>query len=249
MSYKRKRIYGPVASMGPLARKPKYRQATPYKRRKFIAGADRVGGYYGRYTPGLGELKFFDTEIDTAQVQNDGTSIHPSLNLIPQNVTESGRVGRKCTLKSIHWRYSLTLPEVDADATAGAPDNVRMIMYLDKQANGAAATAALILETAGVGSDIHAFRNLANSGRFRILCDKNINLNYGGLASDNAGVVSQAMVLRTGEIHKKVDLPLEFNGTTGVIAEVRSNNVGILFIGVNNIAGVFSTVRVRFSDK
>ncbi len=214
------------------------------RRRKFVAGRDRVGGYYGRFAGAGAELKFFDTLFAVSPVANDGTSLQPSMNLIPQGVTESTRNGRKCTLKSINMKLSVSLGEKDAVADPAASDSIRIIFYLDKQCNGATAVVSDILET----SLLRGFRNLSNQNRFVILSDKYHNINYQTLASDTVGVVSSASVIRTTTWYRKLNIPLEFSATTGAITELRSNNIGILLIS-SNAAGVVSmNVRVRFSD-
>ncbi len=221
---------------------------SPYKksRKSFVPGKDRTGGFYGRYTTASGapgELKFHDLTIDDAVVSGAGT-IGASFNLIAQGVTESERIGRKCTLKSIWWKYSIGLPEQDAVATPVLGDCVRQIVFLDKQANGAAAVVTDVLETAAFNS----FRNLANQDRFTILQDKNHDIQYAGLASDGAGVVSQAGVTQNYQWHKKCNVPIEFSSTTGALSEVRSNNIGSIHISRNGVASFLSEIRVRFSD-
>ncbi len=213
------------------------------RRRLFLPGKDRVGGYYGRYAGSAGELKFHDVDLNDAVIAA-GAQITDSINKIAQGVTESTRVGRKCTIKRISWRYRMFLPEQDAVPTPFAGDNVRVIMYQDKQCNGATIVALDLLET----DDEHSFYNLANSGRFRILMDKTITLNYTGLASDNAGVVSQTRYSMEGTFNKACNIPIEFNNTTGAITEIRSNNIGVMLIGVTAVAVFDSKIRLRFSD-
>jgi len=237
---KRKRKYGGEDyGMG-----RKGSQVYPGKRRRFVAGQDRVGGYYGRFSGKNAELKFHDVDLDDAVVAVTGT-VTPSVNLIAQGITESTRIGRKCTLRSYHWRYQVTLPETDAAATAVDGDTVRMIVFIDKQANGATAAVTDVLESA----NIQSFRNLSNSGRFNILCDKLHNLNYLTLASDGAGVVSQGLIQKEFVFNKKVALPIEFSDVTGAITEIRSNNIGVLLISHRGIAGFNSGIRLRFSDQ
>lgn len=220
----------------------------PYKKRKttskaFIPGVDRTGGYYGRFSGRSGELKFHDVDLDDATVGATG-NMTATINIIPQGVTESQRVGRKCTIKSVNWHFRLILPERDAVSNPGDPDIVRTILFIDKQANGATATVTDILET----TQYLSFRNLANSGRFKILYDKNHTMNYGAMASDGAGVVSQARVVKDVNVYKSCSIPIEFSGTTGVIGEIRSNNFGVLLISSESSANFTSKFRLRFSD-
>ncbi len=201
----------------------------------------RTSGFYGRYSAPTGELKFFDSNLDDAVVDTGG-AVTDSINKIAQGTTESNRDGRKCTVTSVHWRYELSLPEADALATPNASDAVRVIMYVDKQANGAAIAVLDLLQTA----DYQSYYNLANSSRFRVLMDKTHQINYKTLASDGAAVVSSSQVLQEYSKNCQVRLPLEFSDTTGAITEIRSNNVGILLISRNGIAGLNSKLRVRF---
>lgn len=248
---KRKRTYGPSTFPFPgysqgakvlTVSRPMFAQS---KRRKgFRPGADRVSGYYGRYSKRDGELKFHDVDLDDAVVAAAGT-ITGTINAIAQGVTESTRVGRKCTLKSINWRWRTYAPEADAVANPAQPDIIRIILYLDKQCNGAAAAVTDILETANYNS----FRNLANSGRFTILLDRYVNVNYLTLASDGAGVVSSSENTRAGSYYKRCNIPIEFSSTTGVITEIKSNNLGVCLLSVNGTGGFESKIRLRFSDQ
>lgn len=222
-----------------------------YKRRtgfatgqKFGPGFQRTVGYYGRYAPvgPPGELKFFDVTLDDAVVASGGT-ITDSINKIAQGVTEVTRVGRKCTIKSIGWRYLISLPEVAAAANPPGSDTVRVIMYLDKQCNGATATVTGILE----GAQFQEFNNLANKGRFRTLVDEMVDINY----LSGIGITATqdyAQVRISGSFFKKCNIPIEFDAATGAITEIRSNNLGVLLISSAGLAGFGSRIRLRFSD-
>lgn len=219
---------------------------SPYKRvrkTRVVPGITRVGGYYGRFSGINKEYKFFDLDVDDAVVAV-GVAVFDSVNKIAQGVTESTRIGRKCTVKSFQWRYSITLPARDSVATPENGDAVRVILYVDKQCNGATATAANILET----SLIHSFYNLANESRFTILMDKTHTINYANLASDGAGVHSMSKVIHEYRFNKRLNLPLEFDSTTGAITEIRSNNIGVILVGSQGDLGFDSKLRIRFSD-
>ncbi len=220
-------------------------KARPLKRsRTFRAGVDRTGGFYGRYSGSRGgELKFHDVSLDDLVVSNTGT-ITNSVNLIGQGVTESERVGRKCTIKSFNWKYIVSIPTQDAVATPFPSEVFRIILFIDKQCNGATAVVLDILETAVLTS----FRNLANTQRFVILYDKIHNVQQQTLASDGAGVVSSSAIQYMYNVYRKLNLPIEFSSTTGAITEIRSNNIGVLLISANNVGKFDSEVRLRFSD-
>ena len=188
------------------------------------------------------ELKFHDLDIDDVVVSATGT-IQAGLNLIAQGVTESERIGRKCIITSIGWRYSVALVEQDAVPTPAPPETFRIMLVLDKQANGAFPAVLDILETA----DFQSFNNLANKSRFRTLMDNTFNLNHVDLASDGAGVVSSSEVRQDFTFFKKVKIPLEFSAGTGAIAEIRSNNLFVLLISRAGLGSFESKMRLRFT--
>ncbi len=214
-----------------------------YAARRFIPGSSRTAGYYGRFEHTNGELKFFDLDLDDAVVAAAG-AVTDSINKIAQGVTEVTRVGRKAFIKRIRWSFNYTLPEQDAVADPASGDVLRVIVYKDKQANGATAAVTDILESA----DYQSFLNLANSMRFVILTDKTYSINYATMNSDGAGVTSQSSVIRSGTWFKTCNIPLEFNASTGAITEIRSNNIGVLLISKNGICGFQSKLRLRFKD-
>lgn len=198
----------------------------------------------GRRAVSMGELKFFDQGLTDAVVSAAGTiQAAGSFVNIAQGVTESERVGRKCTIRAVQWNYQLALT-ASAGATLTGGDTVRVIIYLDKQCNGATAAVADILES----DDYQSFYNLTNSGRFKILHDKFHDINPTAGAGDGAAN-DQAKIVRQYKFYKTCNIPLEFSAATGAIAEIRSNNLGILTLSALGLTGLDSQLRVRFSDQ
>ncbi len=207
------------------------------------AGTFRQSGYYGRYNqPGDqgAELKFHDLDINDAVVAQNGTIAEDSCNAIAQGVTEVQRIGRKCIIRSINWRFELSMPGA-ANIAAGA-DTVRVILYQDKQANGATATVTGILES----DDFQSFNNLANKSRFHTLMDRQYSLQSWGGSNAASEEIGPIQVQDT--LFKKCNIPIEFDSTTGAITEVRSNNIGVLLLGRGGVMGFASKMRLRFSD-
>lgn len=222
-----------------------------YKRRRMSVQLAQpmqiVGGQRrGRKATPQGELKFFDTVVANTNVTTTGVIVSPSLVLIPQGVTESERVGRKCVVTQLHLRGMVTLRQSSNGAQCA--DRFRMIIYLDRQTNGAVGGGVAvtdILETA----DIDSFRNLANTQRFQVLSDKTFAMNPAAAEGNAAVNICERIYNLKENVKKKI--PLEFSGTTGAIGEIRSNNIGILCIAsetVINVSQVKYTTRVRFSD-
>lgn len=228
-----------------MASAAKRRKLTIAQRRGMaVPGYTRSVGNYRRFGPG-GELKFHDVDIDDAVISAAGTILNGgTINVIQQGVTESQRVGRKCTIRNLHWRYNVRLTEQAADTSPPASDVVRVILYVDRQANGAAATTTDILEE----DNWQSFRNLANSGRFSIMYDKTHTLNQTAMTINGADNFNTNEVFREAQFHKTCMVPIEYSGTTGALGEIRSNNFGVLLLSINGVCSFDSKLRMRFSD-
>lgn len=213
------------------------RQALSLSRRLALPGIQRTGGYYGRFGS-AGELKFFDTALSfnvdtTGEVPATG-----QLSLIPQGVTQSTRIGRKCTVKSIQIVGMAT-------SSAAVPEDVCYVyVVLDKQCNGAAAAATDVLTNTSFAV---ALPNLENSERFVIL--KKIKLH----PKAGAGVAAAyATAFSPLNFYKKVNIQLDYDSSasTGALGTIRSNNIFLLAGATLNDDGVAfnGTCRLRFSD-
>lgn len=166
------------------------------------------------------EPKFFDTEVTSTTISAAGNIYSPSLNLITQGDTGSSRDGRLIHLTGISINFFALLPNTTtASQTA---DMLRIIVYVDKQSNGAAATVAgdgnSLLSEAGF-LDHHLD---ANVHRFDILMEKFIDLSApGGLNSRK---------VYHFKLNKKLDYKVLYSGNTGTITDVVNNNLGVLAI-------------------
>ncbi len=188
------------------------------------------------------ELKFFDTTRASHVPAAAGTISNPSLNLIVQGFDENDRIGRKCVIKGLFIKGTVFL--ASTTAAASTSDRLRVIVYLDKQSNGATATVTDILETAIIDS----FRNLANSGRFQILSDvtEPITIPGGGAPT---GAESFGEIFQNFSCSKaNLNIPVEFDGASGAITDITSNNFGVLAISQSATCNLNYIARVRFSE-
>lgn len=243
MAGKMERSY--KARGGGTSRRDKYLSRTGSRRATVTAaqrGYVRTAGYYarfrGRRTGADGELKFFDTSRGAAAVAAAGV-VDPNLVIIPQNDTESGRIGRKVTIRSIYIRgYSVLSSQA---AVGDASDVLRVMVVQDKQANGAVFAVTDVLASASwLGH-----KNLENSSRFRTLMDKEITINQnGGLA---AATFENA---RSFNSYLKCFIPIEYDASsaTGAITTQRSNSIAVLAISQNGKVSLGYNCRVRYSD-
>lgn len=239
-----------------MTRGPTYTRGRPrYARRRYPSyprrynrqpwrgrgmGFQRTTGYYGRFnrrdkTP---ELKFFDTDSVTGPISTTGL-IQNSVCQIPRGAGESERIGRNAQLKKFGIKYTCGLATVTtADGTS---DTVRIIVYLDKQTNGASATPQQILEDIGANADYQSFRNIENTTRFQTIMDNTHTLNATAGLAVGTGIVEYA-----NQFYKDFNVIVEFDGATGNISEMRTNNIGILFITKAGKIDVQFTTRVRY---
>lgn len=189
------------------------------------------------------ERKFFDTALSAAV---DATAEIPTggqLCLIPQGATQSTRVGRMCTIKSVQFNGVVNMALQNQAAASG--DIVHMILVLDKQANGAAAAVTDVFTGANMAD---ALINMANSSRFVILAHKRIPLQL-QVSAVGTGTQSAGMVLPIKFYHK-CNVPLEYSSTAGAITELKSNNLfwilGASFL--DDVCTVGGNSRVRYTD-
>lgn len=208
-----------------------------FKRRVKMRRQKRMIAFAGAF----GEVKFHDVDLDDAVI--GGAAITASINLIAQGITEKLRIGRKCRIVTINWRFDINLPEVNGGTDAPSSDITRVIMFWDKSANKATAAVTDILEA----SDYQSFRNLTNSGRFVMLMDRTYSLNYltgiGTAADQDYSIVNQH-----DTFFKKVNIPIEFTADTGAITEITNNNIGVLLLNKAGVSGFASKIRLRFTD-
>lgn len=223
-------------------------QPPPSKKRRSVLstylwpdqrGTMRTSGNYGKYNQsGWQELKFLDDVLNNTVVPESGLIVNTLL-LISQGTGESERIGRKVMIKKLQISLEfLLLPSTDQDSMM---DICRIIVYLDKQCNGTAATASNILDT----PDVLSWRNIENSHRFNILKDFNIELR--SQVTGNGTTLDSTRVKSVYKIILDVNYPIEFSGTSGVISEIKSNNIGMLFLSLSGVIKVQGKIRIRFN--
>ncbi len=211
----------------------------------------RRSGFYGRYNKpamikrlsnlaGAVERKHLDTTVGSTAIVQAGT-IFGSLNLIAQNASETGRIGRKVVMTEIGIRGIIHMPSASSMTVNG--DQVRLMVVLDKQCNGAVFTVDDVLEPA----TWEGFNNLENTNRFVTLAKLDISMNaLAGMGNGTTNV--------TTEQHKpfffwiKRRIPIQFDGATGAITEIRSNNVAILAVSAmaDTTVTLSYVARIRF---
>lgn len=88
---------------------------------------------------------------------------------------------------------------------------------------------------------VSTFRNLENSSRFHVLQDKTYKIDTQSTVSSHHFEMAMP----------KLNIPLEFSGATGAIAEIRSNNLALLCVHDDLTGGIPSleyNCRIRYKD-
>jgi len=230
-------------------------------------GYQRTSGLYGRFgiprDGGDVELKYRDMPIQTGPIPDAGLTAD-SLNHIVQGTEANQRIGRKVVVKYIGLKGRIQFTS-DLVTPGSGCVRIRIIVYLDKQANGAKALVGDILadNPLGGGSEtfrVDSFRSLENINRFTVLSDKTHYLQIPSIQFNTVGGVGSADPTEERIVkpmkNVKINLggksiPIEFSGMNGTIGDVRSNNIGIVFISDTvgtNRAQFVGTTRIRYSD-
>ncbi len=186
------------------------------------------------------EYKFADEEKNDSVVLSGG-EVQNQIFVVPTGDTDQSRDGKKITITSIFIRFQFTLP---SNLSFGDTfDTLRVILLIDKQANGALPAVSQILES----PDIQGFRNLDETHRFRTLLDRTWNV-VSKSGAFNGSVTHFGGDIINYQFYKKLNLPILYNDDSGLIATITSNNIVMMFISNSQLGGIKSNIRIRYLD-
>ena len=219
-----------------------------------VPGYTRSSGAYMRYSPTGPEAKWTDISTGPTIIAPGVATIIQPLALVAQGANAVQRIGRSILCKSIDVKINVkAFWQPSAGNVSVQAVSYRVDLILDKQANGAIPLPNDIYD--GLIATVDAcnrFDNLFNSDRFVRLKRWEGDINPSGFSS---GVGSVLSVDRDLKCSKKLNLRMEFSGATGAIAEIRSNNLILVYsvslgTGVVNSAVELTTAdsRIRFVD-
>lgn len=234
----------PPANKGwtsPRLLSPATRATTLIRRSPRLRGFARTGGVYGRFQPSGVESKYADISLNIAGVTNVNSWGFTSINQIPVSDGPSGRIGRSITLTSIQLLYNLDVHHSESNVVY-----LRLMVVLDKQANGAAPAYVDLMNA----NSALAYRNLDNADRFVVLHDKFTRYTPSALASAGTMRFSGPTFIN---VFRKCNIPIVFDNTatTGALTTIRSNNVfviGYLYGAQTALNDFKGTLRVRYRD-
>jgi len=213
-------------------------------KKKVRAGTTRS---FSALAPPRYEKKFLDTQVSAAMNQYNTAGVCQSNFVLMDNGTGNGaRIGDRITVTNINCH--LTLSAAGATAALGSNSTVaRVILGIDKQANGAVTAVTDVLQSA----DPFAFRNMFTLNRFVILKDKLVTINMQAVTGSYWSEVGRVL-----KFAWKGQLPIMYSGTGATIAQVKSNNIFLLVVcdrtgsapDVTYIDGLDGVIRIKYTD-
>lgn len=184
---------------------------------------------------------------------------------ILQNAAATGRVGQRIFVDSIAVKIRVRMVPIENTAVSGLRGNnlVRVVILQDKMSNGtepdlinAASTVSAVLVYPSASADVTAMRNLASTGRYRILYDRIHSLSSQWTSGTGAAAVAACVpTMKTIAVYKKFKKPIQVKyvsgGTTGVYTEIQSNALWCCMLAdYNNDSATYVQIhsRMRFTD-
>lgn len=145
----------------------------------------------------------------------------------------NNRIGRKVCIKKIAIRGVIEALYRTGVAAMTAGSIARLILYMDKQSNGAQSQAEDLMAAPSVADTdncLCSYQNTASFGRFKVLVDRSFNLSNGSAVYNGAtrDLCGYAMNFKMSRKFVK-PLIVRFNGTNGgTIADIVDNSFHII---------------------
>jgi len=230
----------------------------------------RTSGMISNY----GEKKIFDSQLSETNIPDANPSWNIANILDPQIVGPTNilnlcsptsgaalnqRVGRKIHVHKIKINGWIAVNAQQGNTISPKGTQVRYGLFQDKQTNGAQASAGDVFQSSVTGQNsMMDHQNPNNFGRFRVLKDKRIGLNYPGVAAlDQAtDIYSAPGILKPFKIHHTFKNPVEvnFNATNGgTVADIVDNSFHFFAAarfdtGAESLCQASYNCRVVYSD-
>lgn len=245
----------------PRGRYPVYRGSTRYTRRPLgnpLALTERKYHdieLYGRtivQVPDPGSWNLTNVDPYGPNPIGGGPILAQCFNAIPLGYTWQQRVGRKVQIVNMKLHLEIgTQASTINPAQAETSQLVRIIIYIDKQTNGAQSNPGDVLYSGPSNTvPIQYFQNGSSFGRYKMLFDRkymfhpNTVYNY-----------SSTNILSNG-VNKNIDITFNFNppltvhynaGIANTVADIIDNSIHMAAGCDNNIPGCFISYKGRLT--
>lgn len=201
------------------------------------------------------EKKFYDQSFDLDPLVDGGVNfLTSSLTPIAAGTAESERIGRKIIVTNIHVRCYIGIPGQVSTSLADLDNgNVRMLVVLDKQCNGALPTDEDLWAGGIFAGKINQYRQLTTVGRFEFLHDEFVDIHHraGGCSTSGGTTTFMTTACHIGwSANLKCSIPIEYSGTAGLLGEHVSNNILVIALARGDkLSVILSQARVRYIDQ
>lgn len=196
-------------------------QDKPVYRRKNI----RYGGFMGI------ERKFIDTVKTATDLSGGwaGSELDPAASTLcapTKGTGPSDRDGDHIVIKQIMVKGVVYTKVRNDEANVSGPYHFAIYLVQDTQSNGA----QLNGEDVMVATDPEewSFRNLQYARRFRILAKKTGSISPTVTSTDGANTCSLGGGQRTFQFMVNCNIPVDFIGNAGTIADIGNNSIHII---------------------
>lgn len=191
---------------------------------------------------GGAELKFVDFNSSIATAANLATVAQ--MYTIAQGTNEGERSGMDITIKRMWFKMRITVPTTTT--VANSSDVVRIIIWKDKQTNGALPSGTDVLLTTGTAGLNHHY-NKDQDHRNVILWDQTFVLNSG---AGGGSTTTYSPINKFVEFNRQMNVPIKYNNsvTTGAIASIESNNIYLSHVSLNAVATIELDLRTFYTD-
>ncbi len=197
------------------------------------------------------EFKFVDTNVSAAALATPATTAFiTNLTAMQQGTDEQNRVGNSILPKGLNIRL-----EFSGNPSGGAIQEIRYVIIIDRDQDGADPTIVQLLQTATL---LDSFLNMDNKKRFRVLVDRKFHVGNSSTASHIKRNVSRSHYLKFNKpqrlrAHNHVKRKwyhVLYSGTSA--AETDQDNGAIYILAwsneVTNSPTCRITARLRYID-
>jgi len=183
------------------------------------------------------------TEVDPATTINLGSAaVANPLNLCSPitGASLNNRIGRQIEVRKIKIHGSLSVAPQSAQADADPVTKIRLILVQDMQTNAAQAQGEDLMgpATANGSTQINAFQDPKNFGRFRVLKDKMFqisDLNFAAIDTGPSIFQAGKLISFKMNVNFKQPIRVRFNATNaGTVADVVDNSFHLFAAQLNS---------------
>lgn len=174
------------------------------------------------------ELKFIDTYQSATSIPLAG--VLQLLNGVAEGDDNNNREGREINLTSVQFRGQLLNNPLDITSAV-----IRMIIFYDLQANGAAPTVATLLDLTTITAAYLAPYHRDYQKRYKIVYDKTMTITPQTVNTTAGGVTTVVNSIdRTIRKKRRLGRMVKYSGTGATITSIASNSLYVLFLSDNN---------------